>query len=114
MNRVVDRGAEKARLLARFRDELAGPPNGTEVAMRCTAHGRFMIWVSPPAPPCRVACPPVCSVPLLPEVAMARLLDDEIEPSARDRVRWAATVYDQVEQLKARIAELEAASGGGS
>lgn len=59
---VFDRSAAKARLLARFRDETAGPPNGTEVAMRCTEHGTFITWVSPPAPPCRVACPPACAV----------------------------------------------------
>jgi hypothetical protein len=51
------------RLLARFRDEAAGPPNGTEVALRCTDHGRFLLWVSPPLPPARVACPPECGAP---------------------------------------------------
>lgn len=44
----------------------------------------------------------------MPEVAMARLLDDEVDPPVRDRVRWASAVYDQVEQLKARVVELEA------
>lgn len=50
----------RERLLARFRDETAGPPNGTEVAMRCTAHGRFIMWTAPPAPPVDIACPPAC------------------------------------------------------
>lgn len=58
---IVDRSAARAQMLARFRDEHAGPPNGSEVAMRCTAHGRFLLWVSPPAPPGRVACPPACA-----------------------------------------------------
>jgi len=55
----------RARLLARFRDEAAGPPNGTEVAMRCTEHGRFIVWVSPPAPPpgIRISCPGTCTAP---------------------------------------------------
>lgn len=51
------------RLLARYRDEAAGPPNGTEVAIRCADHGRFIMWVSPPAPPCRVGCPEECGAP---------------------------------------------------
>jgi hypothetical protein len=51
------------RLLARFRDEAAGPPNGTEVALRCTDHGRFLLWINPPLPPARVACPPECEAP---------------------------------------------------
>lgn len=49
-------------LLARYRDEHAGPPNGTEVAVRCTVHGRFLVWCSPPAPDVDVACPPACCV----------------------------------------------------
>lgn len=53
----------REQILARFRDETAGPPNGTEVAVRCTDHGRFIVWCSPPAPPCRVACPPECGAP---------------------------------------------------
>lgn len=53
----------REQLLARFHDEAAGPPNGTEVALRCTVHDRFMMWVSPPAPPVRVACPPECGAP---------------------------------------------------
>lgn len=58
----------RERLLARARDEAAGPPSAgisptPEVALRCTAHGRFIMWVSPPAPPSRVACPPACSEP---------------------------------------------------
>lgn len=56
----VDRTEAKARLLARYHDEAAGPPNGTEVAVRCTAHGRFIVWTSPPAPAVTVACPPEC------------------------------------------------------
>lgn len=52
----------KERLLARFHDEAAGPPNGTEVALRCTDHGRFLMWVNPPLPAVRVACPPECGV----------------------------------------------------
>lgn len=58
------------RLLARYRDETAGPPNGSEVAMRCTDHGRFILWVNPPAPPCRVACPPECDAPTETEAAL--------------------------------------------
>lgn len=50
----------KARVLARYRDETTGPPHGSEVAMRCTTHGRFIVWCSPPAPPCRVKCPAAC------------------------------------------------------
>jgi hypothetical protein len=51
------------RLRARFHDETAGPPNGTEVAMRCTDHGRFIVWVDPPLPPVRIACPDACGAP---------------------------------------------------
>lgn len=58
---IIDRSAAKARILARYRDEAAGPPHGSEVAMRCTDHGAFITWVSPPAPPCRVACPSTCT-----------------------------------------------------
>lgn len=50
----------RARLLARFRDEAAGPPNGTEVALRCTEHGRFILWVNPPLPAVHVDCPLAC------------------------------------------------------
>lgn len=56
---ILDRRAAKARLLARFRDESIQPAG--YVAMRCSDHGAFILWVSPPAPPCRVACPPACS-----------------------------------------------------
>ncbi|WP_300019677.1 hypothetical protein [Pseudonocardia sp.] len=59
--KIIDRSAARAALLARFTDESAGPPTGVEVALRCTEHGAFLLWVSPPAPPCRVACPPSCS-----------------------------------------------------
>lgn len=55
---IVDRGAVRAALLARYRDE-HHQPAGTE-AIRCTAHGRFIAWCSPPAPACTVACPPSC------------------------------------------------------
>ena len=61
--RIVDRSAAKARLLTRWRDETAGPPTGVEAAVRCSDHGRFIVWCSPPAPPCRVACPPECGAP---------------------------------------------------
>lgn len=57
---IVDRSAAKAALLARFRDERFPVP-GT-VAMRCTDHGTFILWVNPPAPSCRVACPTSCAV----------------------------------------------------
>lgn len=59
---VTDRSEARARLHARFRDEAAGPPNGTEVACRCSAHGTFLLWVSPPAPAGPVACGPECAV----------------------------------------------------
>lgn len=57
---LSDRIAARERLLARFRDEAAGPPNGTEAAMRCTAHGRFIIWTDPPLPPVTIDCPHEC------------------------------------------------------
>lgn len=62
---ILDRSDARARLLARARDEAAGPPSAgisptPEVAMRCTDHGTFILWVSPPAPPGRVECPPKC------------------------------------------------------
>lgn len=50
------------RLLARYRDEAAGPPNGAELALRCTAHDRFIMWTSPPLPPVTIGCPPACGV----------------------------------------------------
>lgn len=53
----------RERIRARFEDEAAGPPNGTEVAIRCTDHGRFIRWTSPPAPPVRIACPAACGAP---------------------------------------------------
>lgn len=55
---IVDRSAAKAAILARYRDETTRPPG--MVAVRCTDHGRFIVWCSPPAPPCRVACPHTC------------------------------------------------------
>lgn len=57
---VTDRSEARARLHARFRDEAAGPPNGTEVACRCSEHGTFLLWVSPPAPAGAVECGPEC------------------------------------------------------
>lgn len=60
---MIDRTAARNRIHARWRDEAAGPPNGVEEAVRCTAHGRFIVWCSPPAPPCRVACPSECGTP---------------------------------------------------
>lgn len=53
----------RERLHARFRDEGSGPPNGTEMALRCTDHGRFILWVNPPLPDVRIACPPECGAP---------------------------------------------------
>lgn len=55
---IIDLRAARDALLARYRDE-HNQPAGTE-AIRCTAHGRFIAWCSPPAPPCTVACPPAC------------------------------------------------------
>ncbi len=50
----------------------------------------------------------MASTPMpMPEVAMARLLDDEVDPPVHERVRWASAVYDELQRLAARIAELE-------
>lgn len=57
---VTDRSPELARLLARYRDEDAGPPAPGHVAMRCTKHGTFVLWVNPPTPQCEVDCVSSC------------------------------------------------------
>lgn len=53
---VIERSARVAALRARFADEAAGPPNGTEVGMRCSYCGRFLSWVHPPLPSVPVRC----------------------------------------------------------
>lgn len=60
MTQRLNDDSPRDRLLARFRNEDAGPPNGTEEALRCTAHGRFILWVNPPLPDVRVDCPEAC------------------------------------------------------
>lgn len=59
---VIDRSAARARLLARMTDP-ARPPAPGMVRILCTAHGEFVAWCSPPAPPCTVACPAACASP---------------------------------------------------
>lgn len=41
--------------MARMTNPLVQPP-GYE-ALRCTAHGTFIVWVSAPAPTCTIKCP---------------------------------------------------------
>lgn len=55
--------AARDELLRRFRTEALGPPNGVEEPLRCTRHGRFLLWVSPPLPTVPVGCPPECGAP---------------------------------------------------
>lgn len=55
---VTDRAAAKARLRATFTDETVQPDG--YVAMRCTDHGRFVVWVWDSVPDCRVDCPAAC------------------------------------------------------
>lgn len=52
------RAARRADMFARYRDETVQPDG--YVALRCTLHGTFILWVTPPAPPCTVACPASC------------------------------------------------------
>lgn len=56
---VTDRAAAKAHLLAVFTDETTQPEGF--VAMRCTDHGRFVVWVWHSVPDCRVDCPAACA-----------------------------------------------------
>lgn len=56
---IIDRSAARAALLARYTDEQVPVP-GT-VAMRCTDHDTFLLWVNPPAPTGRVACDDRCT-----------------------------------------------------
>lgn len=46
-------------LQRRFHDPAVQPEG--YVAMRCTDHGRFVVWVWPPLPDSRIACPPECA-----------------------------------------------------
>lgn len=57
---VIDRSAAKRAIMARMRDSRV-QPDGYE-AMRCTEHGNFIVWVSAPAPSCRVECPASCEL----------------------------------------------------
>lgn len=75
-------------LLARFRSEAGGPPNGTELALRCSAHGTFILWTSPPLPTVPVACPPECKAD--PDDTH----HDEPQLTAIQRERLAAVLLD--------------------
>ncbi len=64
--------AARDRLRAAMVDPTRSPGPGY-VPILCTDHGEFVAWCSPPAPPCRVACPPSCGAPAERRPALHRL-----------------------------------------
>jgi len=52
---IIDRSAQRARLLARYRDP-ATPPFPGAVAITCDSCDRHILWVNPPTPDAPTYC----------------------------------------------------------